>query len=532
VSAPASPPEPEYRRGRGALSTDTAAFEALLARVGRENDDDADAASQQTAPAAEPGRPLTRREAREREAQLAREAAERSAASANAAAETAAAPTAAAAPVIAAASAAAAAPVPTPVAAAPAPAPAAAEIVVDAPGADDAAHHDFHWLHAGSHGSGDGGGGGGGGAKPPKAPKPKRRRRRALTWIISTVVILGLIGGGAYFAWTTFQPQVQALVGKFHHEPTDWTGDGTGTVDVSIKQGDTGSTIGDTLAAAGVIRTSDAFYQLLLQTHPEPQFQPGVYRVREHMSAKSALALLQDPASKLAHTLLIREGDTEATVLKAAASATGIPIADLQAAAKSPASFGLPAQAKTLEGFLYPATYTLDPGLTAQQVVTMLVDRAKQEFSELGITDAQLWNTVVLASIVQREAGPQAGDLPLIAGVFQNRIKVGMPLQSDATVMYGTGKTGSVWTSDADRANASNPYNTYLHLGLTPGPIGNPGADALQAALHPQGDYLYFTAVNLKTGESAFAKTESQHEANVAKLHAWCAQAENASYCK
>jgi len=453
---------------------------------------------------------MTRREAREREAQAAREAEARAAAAPGTAVPPADGPSAAT-PALGAEAA---------VGAAAAAASAAPSVQPEQPHPD----HDFHhWLHA-THDSGA--------PRQGKPQKPKRRGRRAAIWLISTIVILGLLGGGAYFAWTTFQPQVQALIAKLHPSPTDWTGDGTGTVDVTIKEGDTGSSISTALATAGVTRTPDVFYQLLLHTSPEPVFQPGVYRLRQRMSAASALALLQNPTSRLAHTLLIREGDTEATALKNAATATGVPLAQLQAAAKNPAVYGLPSQAKTLEGFLYPATYTFDPGVTAQQVITTLVNRAKQQFSTLGISDAQLWNTVILASIVQKEAGPNPADLPLIAGVFHNRLAVGMPLQSDATVMYGTGKTGSVWTSDADRANASNPYNTYIHTGLTPGPIGNPGSAALSAAMHPQGDYLYFTAVNLKTGESAFAKTQAQQNANVAKLQAWCQQPGNASYCK
>ncbi|MFC4244579.1 endolytic transglycosylase MltG [Gryllotalpicola reticulitermitis] len=375
----------------------------------------------------------------------------------------------------------------------------------------------------------------GGGEQPPRGPTPPRRRRggrRALTWILATVVILAMIGGGGLFAWNTFQPQVKAIAAKLHPAPTDWTGNGSGSVDVTIKQGDTGDTIAATLAKAGVTRTPQAFYQLLLQTRPDPVFQPGVYRLRGHMSAASALALLQDPSSRVAHTLLIREGDTETTILKNAATATDIPLAQLQAAAKNPSAFGLPAHAKTLEGFLYPATYTLDPGISAQQLLTTLVSRAKQQFTDLGISDTQLWNTLILASIVQKEAGPDPSDLPLIAGVFDNRLRAGMPLQSDATVVYGTGKTGSVWTSDADRANAKNLYNTYVHKGLTPGPISNPGSAALSAALHPQGTYLYFTVVNLKTGQTAFAMTGAEQNANVAKLQAWCRESGNASYCK
>jgi UPF0755 protein len=390
-------------------------------------------------------------------------------------------------------------------------------------------HHDFAWLHAGGHEHQ----GGSGGRRPPKPPRRGGRGRRAVTWIVSIVVILGLVGGGALYAWNTFQPQVKAVLGHFDNSPTDYTGDGTGQVQVTIKQGDTGESIARTLADAGVTRTPQAFYQLLLATKPDPVFQPGVYQLRKRMSAQSALTLLQDPKSHLERTLLIREGDRETTVLQNAATATGLSLDQLQAAASNPGQFGLPPQAKTLEGFLFPATYTFDPGVTPQQVITTLVDRAKQSFQQDGMPSdpTTLWNTVILASIVQAEAGSNPDDLPKIAGVFQNRLNQNMALQSDATVTYGLGKF-AVFTSDQERADASNPYNTYAHKGLPPGPIGNPGDEALKAAANPQGDYLFFTVVNLQTGETAFATTVDGQDANVAKLHAWCQDPTNASYCK
>jgi UPF0755 protein len=389
-------------------------------------------------------------------------------------------------------------------------------------------HSDFAWLHAGSHHD-DGGDG-----RPPRKPRGRGRGRRAATWIISIVVILGLIGGGALYAWHTFQPQVQALLQHFDTSPTDYTGSGSGTVRVTIKQGDTGETIARTLADAGVTRTPQAFYQLLLSTKPDPVFQPGVYQLRKHMSAHSALTLLQDPKSRLARTLLIREGDREQTILQNAAAATRLPLAQLQAAAADPAKFGLPPQAKTLEGYLFPATYTFDPGVTPDQVITALVGRAKQALTDAGVSSdpTQQWNTVILASIVQLEAGPNPEDLPKIAGVFSNRLAQHMALQSDATVAYGLNKFDTVWTTPEERADVSNPYNTYAHTGLPPGPIGNPGDAALRAAVHPEGDYLFFTVVNLKTGETAFAHTSAEQDANVAKLQAWCKDPGNASYCK
>jgi UPF0755 protein len=116
--------------------------------------------------------------------------------------------------------------------------------------------------------------------------------------------------------------------------------------------------------------------------------------------------------------------------------------------------------------------------------------------------------------------------------VFLNRIDEGMPFQSDATVAYGAGVTGTVWTTDEQRADESNIYNTYVHLGPPPGPISNPGEDAIAGARNPaDGNWLYFVAVDLATGETIFSDTYEEHLRAVDQLQDWCAKSENASYC-
>lgn len=364
----------------------------------------------------------------------------------------------------------------------------------------------------------------------PEQHKPAQRRR----WIAPTiviVVILALFGGGGSFVWFTFQPQIQKVFAA--PEVKDYSGSGTGTTTVTIKEGDIGSKIASSLQKAGVVKTSGAFYSLLLTTKPDPVFQPGVYQLKKKMSAKSALSALQDPKNKLARTAGIPEGATEADVLASLTKATSIPLAELQAAAADPQSFGVPAEAKTLEGFLFPATYTFDPGVKAHDVIKTLVDRSFQALDADGVPQTDRWRVVVLASIIQKEAGPQPGDMGKVARVFQNRLDQGMLLQSDATVAYGAG-VKRVFTTDAEREDAANLYNTYVHAGLPVGPISNPGDDAIKAALNPTaGSWLYFVAVNLKTGETAFSTTGAEHEAAVQQLQDWCnASAANDEYCK
>ncbi|WP_431247590.1 endolytic transglycosylase MltG [Leifsonia xyli] len=347
------------------------------------------------------------------------------------------------------------------------------------------------------------------------------KKRRWVKRLIVTVVILGILGGMAGAAYAIFQPQIAKVQNALFPPDDDYKGSGSGEVMFTIKSGDDGSSIAENLAKAGVVKTYDAFYSLLLRQKPDPQFQPGVFKLAKKMSAASALAALQDPASRVENTAVIPEGTPEKDILQTVSDATKIPLPELQAAAANPAAYGLPAQAKSLEGFLFPATYTFAPGTTAQQAIKTMVDRMFQSLDEAGVAPQNRWNTVILASVVQREAGLK-DDYPKVARVFLNRIAQGWDLQSDATVAYGTGHTDRVSTTDAERADAGNPYNTYVHPGLPVGPISNPGDLAINAVQHPaDGSWMYFVTWNLKTGETIFSTTQAEHDAAVEKWQQW-----------
>jgi UPF0755 protein len=137
---------------------------------------------------------------------------------------------------------------------------------------------------------------------------------------------------------------------------------------------------------------------------------------------------------------------------------------------------------------------------------------------KLGLTPEQL---VTVASILEYEASRDQ-DYPKVARAIYNRLKAGMPLQSDATVSYAAGVSGQIWTTDAQRSNSS-PYNTYQHTGLPPGPIGSPGQTTLEAAMHPTpGPWLYWVVVNLRTGETVFSTTYAEHQKAVAQFRQYC----------
>ncbi|MDR3088613.1 MAG: endolytic transglycosylase MltG [Desulfobulbaceae bacterium] len=171
--------------------------------------------------------------------------------------------------------------------------------------------------------------------------------------------------------------------------------------------------------------------------------------------------------------------------------------------------------AATLEGYLYPDTYHLTKADTdATHIITMQTRRFQEVWRALGgekLAATAARRALILASLVEKEAAV-AAERPLIAGVFTNRLRLGMPLQSDPTVLYGvTGDNRPITRTDLERAT---PYNTYVIAGLPVGPIANPGRDALAAALAPATtDFLYFVAKN--DGSHQFSTTLEDHNAAV-----------------
>ncbi|MCA5923030.1 endolytic transglycosylase MltG [Curtobacterium oceanosedimentum] len=368
-------------------------------------------------------------------------------------------------------------------------------------------------------GGGRGGRGGGGRAsRPDREPRPKRRRGPLVAGIVIVAVVLAA-GVGAYtFAAPKIQQLVAAVSGS--QEPDDYTGDGTAKVTITIKQGDIGEDVAATLQRSGVVKDSKVFYKLLLAS-PDVQFQPGSYAMKKQMSSKSALAALEDDANRVQASIVIPEGTALADIQAGMVSKAGLTKREVAAAAKDLSAYDLPSGVTTLEGWLFPATYPINPGWTAEQYFASMVDTMKEHLAAAGVKEADQERTIVFASLVQKEAG-LAADYPKVARVFQNRLDQGMKLQSDATVAYGTGNTHTVTTTDAERADASNEYNTYVHEGLPPAPISNPGDIAIKAVTAPaQGKWLYFVTVDLESGETVFSDTYDQHLVAVDRFQAW-----------
>lgn len=363
-----------------------------------------------------------------------------------------------------------------------------------------------------------------GASRPLKKPagygKPQKKRRR-FGWLIWLLAIVVVIGGGGAAVFVTFEPQIKRVLGI--QDAIDYSGSGTGRVVVTITSGQIGADIAATLHNAGVVKTTAVFYSLLLKQTPAINFHPGTYALKSHMSAKAALAALVDPKSKVQTQVVLPEGITLKKVvakLAAVSQATGVSLAQLDAAAADYKTYGLPAQAPSLEGYLFPATYTIQPGQTAHQIFQRFVTETFSRLDAAGVSVADRHRVLTLAALTQKEGGSVA-DFYKVARVWDNRIAKGINLQSDATVAYGAGST-SIETTPAQRANKGNPYNTYANPGLPIGPISNPGDKAIDATLHPAaGSWLYFVVVNCSTGETAFSDTLAQQNAANAQLGQW-----------
>ena len=346
-------------------------------------------------------------------------------------------------------------------------------------------------------------------------PKPRRK----LTWLWVLIVLFVLGAGGAGIVYAAFGPQIRHVMGW---EPSiDYTGSGDGkAVDITILPGQFGSNVADTLAKAGVTKTSAAFYDLLLKQKVAPVFDPGTYKLQQQMSAQSALTALTNPANRVVSNVVIPEGFNLAQIEARLSQKTGVKLADLQAAAKDYQQFHLPAGAPSLEGFLFPATYQFSPGTTAVQELQAMVTRMNQAMVQHKVSAADELQVLTLASIIQKEAASNT-DMYKVSRVFTNRLAANMPLQSDATVSYGAGSK-SIFTTAAQRADASDPYNTYAHTGLPVGPISSPGDTAIDAAQHPTaGPWLYFVLVNGDTGETVYSTTIAGQDAAVKQWQAW-----------
>ena len=348
-----------------------------------------------------------------------------------------------------------------------------------------------------------------------RAAEKRRRRRRRRTWltVLVTVVVLGGAGTGAWFG-------LRPLLASFN-APDYYPGPGSGSVTVRVPAGASGVDIAAILQKAGVVKTTKAYLAAAREMPGSATIQPGTYALKLHMTSAGAVQALLDPASRLVKKVTIPEGSRLQVILGQIASQTSVPRAELDAAVKNTADLGLPPEAKgNLEGYLFPATYEVEPSTTAADLVREMVTKTLDQLDQLSVAEQDRHRILTLASLVQAE-GRHPQDMGKIARVLTNRLAKGVPLQLDATVHYASGKFSRVRTTHADLAIRS-PYNTYRYKGLPPGPICSPGVAAIQAALHPTpGNWMYFVAVNPATGDTRFATTAAEFATLKAQYDAW-----------
>ena len=321
--------------------------------------------------------------------------------------------------------------------------------------------------------------------------------RRALWLILLVLVVAGVwLAVSLYFPYRGFPRE-----GVF----------------VDIPRGVSTRTIARLLAEKGVLRSRIVF-ELLSRWRARRVLQAGEYFFNRPVNAFQVFDTLASGRVYF-HTMTVSEGYTMFDIADLVAQGGFTTREAFLEAARDPAPIlSLAPRARTLEGFLFPATYQLTRHMPAPELVDAMVERFRETWASLAAQDRSglsIEEVVTLASIVERETSVPS-ERPIVAAVFLNRLRRGLALQCDPTVIYAlelAGKyRGALTAADL---SFDSPYNTYRHTGLPPGPIANPSEASLRAVLDPaQVDYLYFVAT--AQGGHFFSRTLAEHNRNVA----------------
>ncbi len=269
--------------------------------------------------------------------------------------------------------------------------------------------------------------------------------------------------------------------------------------------------MGALLQRRGIVRSQYAFD--LLRLALGGRLRAGEYRF-DHPAPTIEVYRRIARGDVYTRTVVIPEGFNIFDIAHAVEAAGLLPATEFLAAERSNTALVtdlVRTPPASLEGFLFPDTYRFSRHTTPATMLATMVRRFRREAAAMGLAPgAELERTLILASLVEKEVGV-SGERPLVASVFENRLRAGMPLQTDPTVIYAALLDGRFrGTIHASDLHAASAYNTYTHAGLPPGPICNPGAAALAAALHPaQTHYLYF--VSDAAGHSVFSATLEEH---------------------
>ncbi|MBT2385984.1 endolytic transglycosylase MltG [Streptomyces sp. ISL-11] len=356
-----------------------------------------------------------------------------------------------------------------------------------------------------------------------KAQKGKKNKRRSGTaCLVVAVVLLGVVGGGGYVAYDYWQSHFGAA--------PDYDGEGTGQIQVEIPKSASLTEMGAVLQKAGVVKSVGAFTEAAGANPKGKAIQPGIYILRKEMSGAAAVTMMTDP--KTLNALTLGEGMKSFEIYAAIDKKLGLKAGTTKDVATSQVkNLGLPAWAGSnpdikdpLEGFLFPSQYSAAKGTKPEDILKQMVARAKENYTqqdvegkakELGLKSPL--QVVTLASLVQVE-GKYKHDFDKISRVVYNRLKpdnketYGL-LDFDSTVNYARKQSTLDVGAVSDLRKFNDPYNTYKIKGLPPGPISNPGLEALKSALQPApGPWYYFVSVS--ENETLFAVTNEEHNKN------------------
>ncbi|MFH8571025.1 endolytic transglycosylase MltG [Streptomyces sp. NPDC017993] len=350
----------------------------------------------------------------------------------------------------------------------------------------------------------------------------KNKRRSGMACLVIAGVFAAAAGTVGYFGYDFF-------MSHFGSAP-DFEGEGSGAVQVDIPDGSYVSDMGLILKREGVIKSADAFNEAAGENKKANSLQGGAYSLRKGMSAAAAIELMLDPKSR--NGLTIREGLRSGSVYELIDKKLKLKTGTTKNVAKSQVkNLGLPAWASDsskikdpLEGFLYPSTYSVGEDTKPAAVLKQMVARANQVYEKYDLEsnarklklDSPM-QLLTVASLTQAE-GKYKHDFVKVATVVYNRLKpdntetYGL-LDFDSTVNYARSQSTLDTGSVDDLRNFNDPYNTYKFKGLPPGPIGNPGEEALKSAINPaRGNWYYFVSINPE--KTLFAETNEEHERN------------------
>jgi peptidoglycan lytic transglycosylase G len=333
--------------------------------------------------------------------------------------------------------------------------------------------------------------------------KSRKKKRSGIAGVLLGIFLLVLLaaGGVAWLVLTPYGPETETIV--------------------ELPPGSSTALIGKRLEAAGVVRSQIAFD--LVRFWDRRTLMAGEY-LFDHPAPVTEVYARIAHGDVLTRTLIVPEGSNIFDIAARVESAGfGTRREFLDAAMEQTGLVTeLDPDAKSLEGYLFPDTYRFARKTTPAQIAAAMVHRFRVVAGQLGLKN-NVHEVVTVASLVERETAVDA-ERPLVASVFVNRLKKKMPLMTDPAVIYGLELEGR-WRGALRKSDLAHntAYNTYLHNGLPPGPVSNPGVRSLRAAMHPANtDYLYFVAAGANAqGRSLFSTTLEEHNREVANyLHA------------